>query len=477
MLKATSDLMPHQVPAVAKLLPSRLGALYMDMGTGKTRTTIELALIRQGKWDRVFWFTPCSLRENVRRQWLEHTDINASAICVWRAGAMHRVDPAACVHIIGIETMSSNDAAVCLYKAMVSASSFVVADESTYIKGDRAKRSRRLVALSAIARYRMILTGTPLTQGAVDLYGQMRFLSEKILGYRSFWSFAANHLTFEEVVLPNGRRRRTGRIVASHNEALLAARIAPYTYQVRKDECLTLPAKLYTTKWHTMSDEQREAYDAAKAEVLDLDYDDWSPIRIFHLFSSLQAILCGFWRRTDGSVAEVRHDRIDALLAAIARIPGDEPVVIWGKYHYAVRQICAALRERYPGGGVHEYSGQLRDREREAALASWRSGGRFLVATQAIGGHGLTLTEACHALFYADSFKYSERLQAEDRIHRIGQTRRAVYVSIRCSSSIDERIESALERKADTLRHFQREVEACRTAGLRDRALSIVRGL
>lgn len=58
-----TELMPHQVAAVAKMLPSRVGALFMEMGTGKSRTLIELAHLRREKWDRLFWFCPVALKE------------------------------------------------------------------------------------------------------------------------------------------------------------------------------------------------------------------------------------------------------------------------------------------------------------------------------------------------------------------------------------------------------------------------------
>ena len=75
-----TNLLPHQQPAIAKMLPIRVGALFMDMGLGKTRTAIELVHQRLGKWDRLFWLTPCSLRHNVRAEWLRHTDIDPAQI-------------------------------------------------------------------------------------------------------------------------------------------------------------------------------------------------------------------------------------------------------------------------------------------------------------------------------------------------------------------------------------------------------------
>ena len=479
MLSTTTALMPHQEPAVAKLLPPRVGAMFMDMGTGKSRTLIELAKLRQSKWDRLFWFTPCALRDNVRGQIAQHTDLQSSDIAIWDSRTMDAGIPASArVHIVGIESMGSSDRTVLAYNAHVTPDSFVAIDESSYIKGNRAKRSQRLTNMSARCRYRTILTGTPISQGVVDLYSQMSFLSPKILGYRSFWSFAANHLEYEERKDgTTGRKFKTGRIIRSHNEDYLAAKIAPYTYQVRKDECLDLPEKLYETRYCGMTGAQRELYEEAKDEILSLDYDDWSSIAIFHLFTSLQTIVCGFWKRPGGGFEEVAHSRIRLLIETTREIPDGDPVIIWAKYRHAVRQISEALSAEYGAEAVAAYHGDMSDRERAEALAKWRSGARFLVATQSIGGHGLTLNEAAYVIFYADSFKFSERIQAEDRNHRIGQARRPVYVSLQCSKSIDDRIATALARKGDALEEFQNRVNEYRRDGLKGRAIEMVRAL
>lgn len=473
-----TDLMPHQHPAVAKLLPARVGALFMDMGTGKSRTLIELARIRRDKWDRLFWFTPCALRDNVVEQVKAHTDIKPEQIAVWDSRTVARGAPqSALVHVVGIETMSSSDRTVVAYNAAVTDRSFVAVDESSYIKGSRSKRTQRITHMSERARYRAILTGTPFTQGAVDLYAQMTFLSPKILGYRSFWSFAANHLEYEERKDDFGRLRKTGRIIRSHNEDYLAAKIAPYTYQVKKDECLSLPSKLYATRYTRMTSEQRELYERAKDEILNIPYDDWSSVQIFHLFSSLQTIVCGWWKQPDGKVFEVGHNRLELLQAVLCEVPDGESVIIWAKYRNAVRQITEALSKAYGPDQVCPYHGELTDSERAAQLARWRNGARFLVATQSIGGHGLTLNESAYTVFYADSFKYSERIQAEDRNHRIGQDRRPVYVSLRCSDSIDSRIAQSLDRKADALGEFQARINEYRRDGLKQRAMDLVRSL
>lgn len=470
-----TDLMQHQVPAVAKLLPSRVGGLFMDMGTGKSRTLLELAKLRQDKWDRLFWFCPVSLKETVRHEVLKHTTLGADDIHVFD----HKQAPTdRRLYVVGIESMASSDRVVLAYNALCTERSFVAVDESSYIKGHRAKRTQRITHMSERARYRAVLTGTPFTQGAVDLYAQMTFLSPKILGYNSFWSFAANHLEYEERKDSYGRKRRTGRIIRAHNEEYLAAKIAPYTYQVRKDECLDLPDKLHETRYCTMTHEQRELYEEAKERfLLESDPDDWSPISLFRLFTALQTIVCGWWESGEG-LRTARHSRLAVLMDTLAEIPGDEKVIIWAKYRRSVDEIAAAISDAYGHEYVHLYHGGLNERQRHAELERWRNSyGGYLIATQSAGGHGLTLNESAYSIFYADGYKYSERVQAEDRNHRIGQGRRPVYITLRCERSIDDRIAAALARKGDALGLFQEMINQYRKDGTKQKAIDLVRAL
>ena len=485
IFSTTTDLMPHQVPAVAKLLPTRVGGLFMDPGLGKSRTVIELAKLRAGKWDRFFWFCPCALKETVRFELLKHTDLTGDQIYVFGDDTTPETSPDdRLFYIIGIESMAQSPRVVLAFNGLATDRSFVAVDESSYIKGHRAIRTLRITGMSERSRYRAVLTGTPFTQGAVDLFAQMRFLSAKILGYHSFYSFAANHLEYEEIKI-DGRWRKTNRIIRSHNTEYLAAKIAPYVYQVRQEECLSLPARIYDSKYFTMTKAQRELYERAKEEILlSEEFEEWSPIRIFRAFGACQTIACGFWNRRDPLTGEretinVPHRRIELLMAALGEIPEGEKVIIWANCRRSIAEICAALTKEYGAEAVAELHGGVTEARREASVSAWRQAGgsRFLVASQGIGGHGWTLNEAAYVIVYKQGYKCSERIQMERRNHRIGQGRSPVYITLLCCESIDMRISGALAGKEDALRAFQTAVNKCRNEGMRKKALEMVKAL
>jgi len=477
-----TKLMPHQVDAVNKLLPTRIGGCFAEMGTGKTRIIIELVKLRQHKIDKVVYFCPVSLKETVRQQLFIHTDLTAADIYVFDDKTTEQNVPETSWYIIGIESMSSSSRVVLTANKLITENTFVILDESSYIKGHRSLRTERITEISKRARYRSILTGTPLSQGVVDLFSQMRFLSPKILGYNSFYSFAANHLEYSE--------KFPGMIVRAHNTEYLAAKIKPYVYQITKEECLTLPKKLYETRYFWMTEEQDRWYSYIKNQILDewemAEDPDFSSIMIFRLFSSLQQVVSGFWnerldkiqrrkKREDKRYKfhEFDNPRLEVLDDIIRDIPKDDKIIIFCKFQYDLDSIQKMLTEQFGIDSVAIFCGKLSEKERNEQIAKFKSESRFFIINQASGGHGLTLNEAHYVIFYNNGFKYSERLQAEDRCHRIGQEYPVTYIDIECRCGIDERISKALSKKGNAVAEFRHEVEKVK----KDRIKELIKAL
>ncbi len=437
-LNTTTQLYPHQVQAVEKILPNRIGALFMDMGTGKTRCAIELAARRQQRISRVIWFCPVGLKITIAEEIRKHS--TGETVCVINSDDYED----AFWYVVGIESMSSSDRLVILMDALIDPDTFVIVDESTYIKGHASKRSMRIAELSARSRYRLLLTGTPLTQGVEDLYAQMRFLSPEILGYNSFYSFARHHLEYSE--------KYPGMIVRALHMGDLADRLSPYVYQVTKNECMDLPEKLYDHVYFGLTEEQWDAYRQAKDEILTGILEEMPDYIIFQLFTALQQIVSGFWNRNGNEFIRLPHKRLETLQMVLAGIPENEKVIIWCKYVESVRQIADVLPE------AALYYGQMSETQRAEQLVHYRGNARFLIATQATGGHGLTLNEAHYHVFYENEFKYSHRIQAEDRSHRIGQTEHVTYIDIVSDAGIDRRIQDAIAKKESVVKAFRNEV-------------------
>lgn len=433
--------MLHQKTAFDKLKKLKVGGLFMDMGTGKTRTAIELIVYRESKISKVIYFCPVSLKETVYNEFLKHTNLQAKHIYMFDDRTCSKNIPNVFVYIVGIESMSSSKRVVLTVNNLMDTNTFVIIDESSYIKTHNAWRSERITYVSQSAKYKLLLTGTPITNNVQDLYAQMYFLSPKILGYNSFYSFAANHLEYSE--------KYPGMVVRAHNTEYISKKIAPYIYQVTKEECLSLPIKLYKRLYFSMTDLQREYYSLAKTEIL-ANCEEFDSYTLFQLFSALQQIVSGFSNKYSKKFSD--NPRLELLLDFANRI--NDNAIIWCKYRYSLEAISLAL-----SGKCSIIHGGQSDKERKNQLSDFGSNNQFLVAMLGVGSHGLNLIQANTAIFYENSFNYAQRIQAEDRCHRIGQNQNVLYVDLICANSIDTRIVESIDKKENLIDSFKKEVE------------------
>ena len=257
-MKLKTGLFNYQQKAVEKLSGLRVGALFMEMGTGKTRTTLEIInkRINSNKLNHVLWLCPCSVRENLKTDIQKHTDGGLAKIAVY-----------------GIESLSSSARLYnLLLKYVQAGETMIIVDESTLVKNHSAIRTQRIISLAQICKYRLILNGTPISRSEADLFSQFYILDWRILGYRSFWRFAANHLEYDEKY-----RNKVRRVL---NVDYLTSKIGPYSYIIKKDDVLKLPDKQYFTKWFMLTSEQKEHYANQRDKFLDtlIDNDDEAAI-------------------------------------------------------------------------------------------------------------------------------------------------------------------------------------------------------
>ena len=171
-IKPLTALCPYQQEAYDKLKRLKVGALYMDMGTGKTRVTLELISLRlrREKIRQVLWFCPCSVRENLAQDIVVH------------CGELPE-----CIKIVGTESIAGSDRVYleCL-DYVADGQTMLVVDESNMIKNHRAKRTERICEISKKCTYKMILNGTPVSRNEADLFAQWYILDPEILGYKSY---------------------------------------------------------------------------------------------------------------------------------------------------------------------------------------------------------------------------------------------------------------------------------------------------
>lgn len=431
----------HQNKAVDNLSSVKVGALYMEQGTGKTRTSLELIdrRIITNKVNHVLWLCPCSVKINLVRDIIKHVGSVPNFIT-----------------ICGIETLSSSTKwNLELLKLVQGNSCYLIVDESNLVKNFRAKRTKNIIRLSEYCKYKLILNGTPISRNEADLFAQWYILDWRILGYKSYWSFAANHLEYDDY----------GKVRRCLNVDYLAEKIAPYTYQVRKSDCLDLPPKTYQTKYFDLTDEQEYEYERVK-ELFLSDVNEFDETTIYRLFTALQIVLSG--RYITSKLREkisskpifnnrLENPRIQLLLKIVMGI--SEKCIIFCKYTQEIVDIVDILNNMYGQYTAIPFYGKINFKKRQDNLDLFRDKSQFLVANKTCAGYGLNLQFCSYIIYYSNDWDYANRAQSEDRVHRIGQINNVHIIDLCAYNKLDERILNCLYRKESLLDSFKEEIK------------------
>lgn len=440
-MKFKTEMYDYQKNAYEKLRSIKIGALYMEMGTGKTRVALELIKNRldRGKINNVLWLCPCSVKNGLKMNLADHTD-NSSLI-----------------QIHGIESLSQSDRLYFKLLTMVdNTKTFLIVDESNLVKNHFAKRTDRIQELAKKCEYRIILNGTPVSRNEADLFAQWYILDWRILGYKSYWSFAANHLEYDKY----GKLRRV------LNVDYLTEKIAPYSYTIEKKECLTLPDKKYSVAKFEMTEEQYACYLDAFYCLMG-NIDEFDSTTIYKLFTGLQQVASGNKIiNTNPLISEpifkdpLENPRIKALLKEVDGI--DEKIIIWCKFKKEIEDIEKVLSNKYGKDKVALFYGGTSLKKRVEELERFKNGARYLIANKVCGGYGLNLQFCSNMIYYSNDFNWATRAQSEDRVHRIGQENEVYIVDICSDGKIDYQILENLNNKENLSDWFMRELAESR---------------
>lgn len=298
-------------------------------------------------------------------------------------------------------------------------------DESDDIKTPKAKRTRSIVAAGKYAPYRRILTGTPADK-PFDIYSQLRFLDPGVWKRRDMANFFAFKQHFAEWFTRSEAKEALGydpgydKLIGYKNIDELASIIAGMTDRLLKEDVLDLPDKLYTKIYFDMTPRQQSLY-AQLRDELEIELDDGrivdGNLAITRLLR-LQQITCGYMVTDADEPIELCDDknpRLEATVAFLERL--NHPAIVWARFRHDIDQLMDALGDR-----ACRYDGALNDDECEASKLAFNAGDKqYFVANTAKGSRGLTLNVAKTSVFYSNSFKLRDRLQAEARPHRPGQ--------------------------------------------------------
>jgi len=450
----------HQITALEKSWNKEVFAYFMEMGTGKSKVLIDniSMLYDKGKINAALIVAPKGVYQNwydteVPVHMVDHIEKN---MVLWKANInkkqqsklstlfeeTHKLK----LLIMNVEAFSTKKGLDFASSFLNSHQTLMAIDESTTIKNPDAKRTKNIVALGKAAKYRRILTGSPVTKSPLDLYKQCEFLDEFLLDHASYYSFRTRYAVMKTA---NFGGRSVQIVVAYRNLAELSEKLSPFSYRCLKEDCLDLPDYTYTKRIIQLTPEQQKIYNQMKQVALaQLDGKMMTTQSAMVQLMRLHQITCGHFTADDGSIKKIKNDRLSTLVDILQEV--ENKAVIWAHYRNDIASIIEAVEKTFGKDSYVTYYGDTTNEERQNAIKQIQdpnSKVRFIIGTPQTGGYGITLTGANTMVYYANGYDYEKRIQSEARINRAGQTRKMTYIDIIAEKTIDEKIVKALRNK------------------------------
>jgi SNF2 family DNA or RNA helicase len=392
------ELLPNQIEAQDHLEDWTVGALFMEMGTGKTRTAIEI--VNKKQVDLVVWVGP--LRTLKPREGMPSV---IDEINKWGGFKCEKVV------YIGIETIQASDRQYLqLYKKISTAwNCFIVVDESLKIKNFEAKRTQRLLELSKMVKYKLILNGTPLSKSLIDLWSQMQFLSPLILNM-SMAEFKNTFCEYTKVTKTFGHRSYTKEFITGYDNI-------DYLYSLIRHYIFECDLKLQIKKYYNdipyvLDDEAKKEYDFLKEKYLDDEELLEKNNNIFlEMTSKMQHAYC---------TSEGKFEALDELFETIDQ----EDTIIYCRF-IASREACEL---RYPNATVLSY-------QKESL--------------------GLNLQHLKNTIYFDKIWDLALRNQSAARTYRTGQEQDCRYWDLTGNVGLEKLIDKNILKKVGMTEYFK----------------------
>jgi SNF2 family DNA or RNA helicase len=449
----------HQMNALEKSWNKENFAYFMEMGTGKTKVLIDnLAMLYdKGKVDGALIIAP----KGVVKTWYEQElpthlpDHIDKTTVLWQANitktqrekleSVLQNETSLHILIMNVEGLSTDKGVNFARKFLSSHNTLMAVDESTTIKNPSAKRTKNIISLGKQAKYRRIMTGSPITKNPLDLYSQCEFLDPWLLDFTSYYAFRNRYAEMKTMHI----RGRSIQVVSEFkNLGELSETVKTFSDRVLKEDCLDLPPKVFIKRHVSLTPDQKKIYQQMKEQAIAvLNGKVTSTMTVLTQLMRLHQITCGHFTADDGSTQSVESNRLNELMNVLEETEGK--AIIWANYQLSVGEIIQRIIKEYGEDSYVHYYGLTSQEDRQNYIRKFQNDPkcRFLIGTPQTGGYGITLTQANTVIYYSNGYDLEKRLQSEDRAHRIGQKKTVTYIDLICEDTVDEKIVKALRDK------------------------------
>lgn len=443
------ELFSHQKEGVEFLVKRPGAMLLFEMGLGKTRTALQAALklYAANKIDRILVIAPAAVRLSWKQEIAKFEDGTFVTLAYDSSTAKVRATTRGeglPILIVSYGLLPQKRHVDAFAKWAFEGSAVLIADESSFLKNRTAKCTKGSAEIAEACCYRWLLTGTPIANSPLDLYGQAIVMANgdgPLKKFSSFYSFRARYAVLK---MMNMGSIKFQQVVSYQNLDELTKKFAPYVMRRTKEECLDLPAKTYEVREVALSNATWRIYQELKKEaMLCLPDSEERPVpnaavRIMRL-AQLTSGHVG--AETPGAgdpsfaleskAEDISSEKLDYLAEQILtwELSNENAIIVWTRWRRERERLTDIIRGKIQGYQVYGGQSQL-SRERDINGFQSINGRRILIAQPHAGGFGLNLTTASTAVFLSNDFSYTTRVQAEDRIHRIGQHHPCLYLDV-----------------------------------------------
>ena len=438
-------------------MPNKGFGLLFEMGCGKTLTAIAVmgAAYKMGKIKKVLIVAPTSVCAVWPKEFEDYaafpftvrTMLGDKSKRLKELSDLERFPyPHLKVAVINYESTWRDG----IYEALENYDAdMIICDESQRIKTHDSEQSKAMHRLGDKARYKMILSGTPVQNEAVDIFSQYRFLDSTVFG-QNFYTFRNRY-----AVMGGFNRKQ---IVAYRDLDQLIHKQHSIAYRVTKDEALDLPEQTFENRCITMSPKERQIYDRIRRDSF-AELQNGGTITATTVLTKLlrlQQFTGGFLVEDDATKPQmVSRGKLDALSDILQDyvIEGKKKLVIFARFLPEVHEIEKLNEKMLKKHGMKAVSiyGEIKKELRGDIVQQFQTDPSTMVFIGQIdtAGTGITLTAADTCVYYSVNFNYATYSQSLSRIHRIGQRNCCNYIHLVVENSIDSQVLEALSKKED----------------------------
>ena len=442
----------HQKKAVELSKSQTSFALFMETGTGKTATLINILrtlFTKNKRIGKTLIFSPPITLSNWHREWGVHSKIQEQ-VCVLKGSGAKRLKDFLKgdkkIYITNYEALLMEP----LFEAFLKwEPEVLVGDESHKTKDIKARRTKQFILLSDIAKHKYLLTGTPVLNTPMDIFSQFRALDGGETFGKNFFAFRATYFYDANASMPRDRYFPNWKIRPGAIEEI-NEKIYTKAYRVRKEECLDLPPLVKQVHEVELSPEQARAYEEMKQDFITTIRGETcvATLAITKALKLMQ-IVSGFVNAEKASVRMKWTPRQLALQELLETLCIEHKVLVWAVFKENYRQIaevCDALKLKFV-----EVHGEVSEKDREVAVKNFQKDPetKVFIGHPGSGGIGINLVEASYSIWYSRNFSLEQDIQAEARNYRAGSEQhvKITRIDLVARGTIDEEITKRLANK------------------------------